>query len=209
MDYEPGEIKTFNPQKGISTEIILEVLTRHRDAFKQARTGELPGLTVEKITDNDRKMNQARALNLIISAQREMITISRPNIIHTSTKKYEKKYKDDKEKEEHKFEDEDNDYNNLIKWLDFLRYCESVILKAERSKALEDDFMVTKQNSMGDSVNELTENFYDMLNDLESSYEQIYLLMLINKIVSAGIEDDDELTYKQKEEEAIKRVVEA
>ena len=67
MDYEPGEIKTFNPQKGISTEIILEVLTRHRDAFKQARTGELIGLTVEKITDNDRKMNQARALNLIIS----------------------------------------------------------------------------------------------------------------------------------------------
>jgi len=48
-----------------------------------------------------------------------------------------------------------------------------------------------------------------MLDDLEESYEQIYLLMLTNKIVSAGIEEDEELSYKEKEEEAIKRVVEA
>jgi hypothetical protein len=48
-----------------------------------------------------------------------------------------------------------------------------------------------------------------MLDDLEQSYEQIYLLMLTNKIVSSGIEEDEELSYKEKEEEAIKRVVEA
>ena len=38
---------------------------------------------------------------------------------------------------------------------------------------------------------------------------QIYLLMLTNKIVSAGIEEDEEATYKEKEEEAVRRVVEA
>ena len=48
-----------------------------------------------------------------------------------------------------------------------------------------------------------------MLDDLESSYEQIYLIMLTNKIVSAGIEEDEELSYKEKEAEMIKRVVEA
>ena len=56
---------------------------------------------------------------------------------------------------------------------------------------------------------QLTQNFYEMVEELESSYEQIYLLMLTNKIVSAGIEEDEELTYKQKEEEAVRRVVEA
>jgi len=44
---------------------------------------------------------------------------------------------------------------------------------------------------------------------LENSYEQVYLLMLINKIVSAGLEEDEELTYKQKEEEAVRRTIEA
>jgi len=48
-----------------------------------------------------------------------------------------------------------------------------------------------------------------MLDDLESSYEQIYLLMLTNKIVSAGIEESEELSYKEQEDELIRRVVEA
>jgi len=48
-----------------------------------------------------------------------------------------------------------------------------------------------------------------MLEDLESSYEQIYLIMLTNKIVSAGIEEDEELSYKEKEEEFINRIVNA
>ena len=48
-----------------------------------------------------------------------------------------------------------------------------------------------------------------MLDELENSYEQIYLLMLTNKIVSAGVEEDDEMTYKEKEQEAIRRAVEA
>jgi hypothetical protein len=210
MAYDPGDIKVFNPNKEIAKEITLEILIRHRDALKQARTGELPGVEIENLKDNDRKMNQARALNLIVSAQREMITASRPIIKFTSYQKWKKKYKDEKEQEEHPFEKEDNDYNKMIGWLNFLIMCEKEILNAEKSKKLDDDFLLTKvNNSTGEEVNELTENFYDMLNDLESSYEDIYLIMLINKIVSAGIEEDEELSYKEKEQEAIRRVVEA
>ena len=91
MVYEPGDIKVFNPNKEIAKEITLEILIRHRDSLKQARTGEIPGITMDKIADNDRKMNQARALNLIISAQREMITASRPIIKFTSMQKWKKK----------------------------------------------------------------------------------------------------------------------
>lgn len=209
MAYEPGDIKVFNPNKEISKEITLEILIRHRDALKQARTGELPNTPMNDIRDNDRKMNQARALNLIISAQREMITASRPIIFHTSSAKWKKKYKEEEEQTAHPFDKEENDYKKIMNWLEFLRACEKSILNAERSKTLDDDFLVTKTNSLGEEVNELTDNFYEMIEDLESSYEQIYLLMLTNKIVSAGIEEDEEMTYKEKEAEAIRRVVEA
>lgn len=71
--YEPGDLKVFNPNKEISREIILEVLIRHRDALKQARTGEIVGIPMDKIEDNQRKINQVRGLNLIISAQRKWL----------------------------------------------------------------------------------------------------------------------------------------
>jgi hypothetical protein len=206
--FEPGEVKTFNPAKEISKEITLEILIRHRDALKQARTGELVGVSVEKIDDNSRKLNQVKALNLIVSAQREMITISRPIVWFRATQKWKKKYNDDEKQLENPFEKEDNDYNKILEWLYFLRECENAILNAERTKTKDDDFMVVREKSEGD-VNELTSNFYDMVDDLESSYEQIYLLMLTNKIVSAGIEEDEEMSYKEKEQEAIRRVVEA
>jgi hypothetical protein len=206
--YEPGDLKVFNPNKEISREIILEVLIRHRDALKQARTGEIVGIPMDKIEDNQRKINQVRGLNLIISAQREMITISRPIIFFKSMQKWKKDYKTEKKEEIPPFEKEDNDYNNLMDWLNFLKDCEDAIIKAERTKRLDDDFLWVKQTNDGD-INELTTNFYEMVDDLESSYEQIYLLMLTNKIVSAGIEEDEEMTYKEKEKEAIRRIVEA
>lgn len=206
--YEPGDLKVFNPNKEISREIILEVLIRHRDALKQARTGEIVGIPMDKIEDNQRKINQVRGLNLIISAQREMVTISRPIIFFKSMQKWKKDYKTEKKEEIPPFEKEDNDYNNLMDWLNFLKDCEDAIIKAERTKRLDDDFLWVKQTNDGD-INELTTNFYEMVDDLESSYEQIYLLMLTNKIVSAGIEEDEEMTYKEKEKEAIRRIVEA
>lgn len=210
MGYETGDIKVFNPNKEISREITLEILIRHRDAMKQARTGELVGVAIESISDNDRKLNQARALNLIVSAQREMITVSRPIIFFSSTQKWKKKNKKDEDRDINKFKDESNDYNKLMEWLNFLRHCGEAIIKADKTKTLADDFMVTTtDNNSGKESNELTNNFYEMLEDLESSYEQIYLLMLVNKIVSSGIEEDEELSYKEKEEEAIRRVVEA
>jgi len=214
--YEAGEIKTFNPNKEISREIILEVLIRHRDAFKQARTGELVGIPVEKISDNQRKLNQVRALNLIIAAQREMITLSRPTVSFRSHHTWKQKFKKDEDQELNPFHDKtgatviyDCDYKKLINWNSFLRSCEDAIELADQTPSLDDDFMRTKTDSEGEEQNILTSNFKDMLDDLESSYEQIYLLMLTNKIVSAGIEEDEELTYKEQENEAISRIKEA
>ena len=210
MAHDAGDIKVFNPNKEISKEITLEILIRHRDALKQARTGELIGVAVENISDNNRKMNQARALNLIISAQREMITASRPIVLHTAMHKWKKKNRLDKDQEENPFDKEDNDYNKMMGWLKFLRFCGESLIDADKTVSKDDDFMVTiTDNNSGEEKNELTANFYEMVEALEGSYEQIYLIMLVNKIVSAGIEDDDELTYKEKEAEMVKRIEEA
>lgn len=208
MGIDNGDIRLFNPNKEISKEITLEILMRHRDAMKQARTGELPNITMDQLQDNDRKFNQVRALNLIISSQREMITISRPIIYYRSLQKWKKDNKEDKDQLENPFNEHKNDYNSMREWLDFLGSCKKALLEAEKTRRLDDDFILTKTTAEGD-VNELTNNFYEMLEDLESSYEQIYLLMLTNKIVSAGIEEDEELTYKEKEKEAVRRVIEA
>lgn len=206
--YDTGDVKVFNPSKEASTEITLEFLIRHRDALKQARTGEIVGIPLYKMDDNARKIYQVKALNLIISAQREMISNSRSILLLRSMQKWKKTFKTDEEQQNNPFEKEDNDYNKIMEWLEFLKKCEGAILEAEKTRRKDDDFMEVKQTNEG-TINVLTHNFYEMLEDLESSYEQIYLLMLKNKIVSAGIEEDEEMSYKEKEQEAIRRVMEA
>lgn len=208
MGYGTDDIKTFNPQKEISREIILEILIRHRDAFKQARTGELPDTSMDNIRDNDRKYNQVRALNLIISAQKEMINVSRPIVFWRASKLWERAFKEDEDRVKNPFDKHENDYSKIMDWSKFLRSLQEAIITADRTPELEDDFLIEKDIN-GQKENQLTENFFDMLEDLESSYEQIYLLMLINKIVSAGIEEDEELSYKEQEVEAVRRITEA
>jgi len=202
-----ADIRVFNPSKEISREITLDILIRHRDAMKQARTGEKIG--EGNFSDNERKINQVKALNLILSSQREMITVSRPVVYFRSTQKWKKEQRNAKEEDKVRFEEHENDYNDLMGYLEIVKACEKDIIEAERTKSLDDDFILEKQDSLGETKMILTNNFFDMLDELESSYEKIYLLMLTNKIVSAGIEEDEESTYKEKEAEMIRRVEDA
>ena len=208
MVYEEGEIKVINPGKEIATEIVVEMLMRHRDALIQSRSGKISGIPLEKIRYNQRKLNQVRGLSLMISAQKDMITYSRAIIYNNSNYKWKKKYNTDEDRLKFPFEKEINDYNDLKNWLKFLEECEQSIINADKTKTLDDDFMIEKTTNQG-IVRELTHNFYEMLSDLETSYERINLLMLTNKVISAGIEHDDEMEYIELENEAIRRIVEA
>jgi len=203
-----GEIQTYNASQGIAKERDLQLILWHTQSMRQARTGEIPGKLLEEIQDNDRKLNQVRALNLVISAQRELITISRSQIKFRSIMQWKRKYKEDQEQIDHPFDKFDCDYNKIIYLKEQLEACEQDIIAAEESPSLQDDFLMKKQKTDGEFF-ELTKNFYDMLRVLEDSYEDIHLLMLVNKIISAGIEENEELTYKEKEEEMKKRVLEA
>jgi len=81
--------------------------------------------------------------------------------------------------------------------------------KADLSPTLDDDFMITKMNSDGEEENHLTQNFSDMYDDLMISYDKVYGLLITNKIVGQGLEESEELSYKEQEEELIRRVVDA
>lgn len=216
---EEGDIRVFNPQKEVSREITLDILVRHRDAMKQARTGAIPNVEEQPRSDNEKRINQVRALTLIIAAQREMITLSRPIMYFRSLQKWKKGHKSDEDKEKYPFNEKIQgvdpmilkyDYFKLKYWLELLKACEQDIIEADRTKSFDDDYIIEKDDQVtGEKIFQLTNNFFAMLEELENSYEQIYLLMLTNKIVSAGIEEDEELTYKEKEQEAIRRVTEA
>jgi hypothetical protein len=211
MNFGAGEVRVLNPSKDIAKEIVLDVLIRHRDAIKQARTGERPYLEKEneKISDNEKRLNQVRALSLIIGSQREMITIARPIIYNNSQKQWKKRYPEEKKRALHPFDTYKCDYNDLLLWLDFLKECMNEIELASRTRTTDDDFLFEIINILGEKELVLTKNFHDMLEDLESSYEQIYLKMIRHKIVSQGLEEDDDMTYKEKEQEAIRRILEA
>lgn len=202
-----SEVQLFNTAKKESDEIVFPIIEGHKFAITQARTGELRDMPIEKISKNQRKLNRVKALHLIISCQKDMIQISRPTVRWNTLKVWEKKHKD-KERVDNPFEKQDNDYNKLMKVRKLLNFFDSEIMKADKSATKDDDFLIEMDGADG-VESELTQNFYEMFNELEDVYEDVYIIMIKHKIVSAGISEDEELSYKEKEKEAISRLVEA
>ena len=203
------ELRTYNSAKGIATERDLKLIIWHMEAMRQARTGLISGLEEKEVNINDKKMNQVRALSLIISAQEDLIGTFSAQILFRSNNKYKKAHKTEEEQKENPFKEHDNDYNKVMLLSKKINACRMDILEAERTRSLEDDFITERQDSKGCLILELTVNFYEMLRELDKTFEEINLILLMNNCISAGIEEDEELTYKEKEKEAIRRVVEA
>lgn len=197
-----GEISQFNPSKDIAREVTLQIIIKHRDATAQAREGVIPG--VEVLGDKQKKYNKIKGLFKMISSQREMINISRPAVLHNCMAKWNRRSEDNKKP----FEEEENEYNDLMVVREILQEAELDMTKAEQSKTVDDDYLIEKQRAEGVQYI-LTEKYFEMINGLEDLYEKIYLIMLKHKIVSSGIEVDEIKTYKETEDEAIRRIVEA
>ncbi len=204
-----GEIQVYNPDKQISEQVTLKNVVAHDAAMRLARTG-VPDLPSETpLTPNDRMKLRFKGLNEIISSQQCIITNIKAIVKNNSEAQWRKKNKSDEDKSKNKFEDEDNDYNELVAILKFLDFCEQKVIEARKTKMPDDDFLIQRQAHTGDFVLELTSNFFEMMKELEESYEEIYGIMLRNKIVSSGFTVDEELDDKKKEEEAMSRIVEA
>jgi len=208
MAFEGGEIKTYNASQEIARNRDLPLILFYEDMMLQARTGKPPGLNMDDITDNQRKLNQVRGLSRVISALKQLINMSRSQIKYRAFSKWEKKNTALEDEEKIEFEDDVNDYNTLMEYRNLLDACELDILEAEKTPTVDDDFLIKKQTTEGERF-ELTKNFYEMLTELEDVWEEINLLMLTNKIISSGIEADEEFTYQEQEQEVIRRITDA
>ena len=213
MGYESGELKTMQSGKEIDLNTTVPAIVDCFNALKQSKTGKIIG-SEDKISDNKKKLNQIRGLSLLISTQETAITFSRAQIEYRSKSKWAKNNKGKEDLEKDSFDelnkelsDMKYDFNKLLYWSNFLKNCRKSILIAEKTKRLDDDFMTKKETNEGE-IFELTDNFWEMLEDLEACFSAIHLLMYINKVISSGIEEDEELTYKEQEEAFIKRVIE-
>lgn len=214
MAYESGDLKTMQSGKEIDLNTTLPAMIDFRDALRQAKTGQIRGEEKE-YTDNQKKLNQIRGLSLLVSAQETLITLSRSQIEYRSYQKWGKKNKDSSEEEKEPFFEEGippeqmkYDYGKLMYWNRFLQECRQSIINAEKTKRIDDDFLIV-ENVNGENVFRLTDNFWDMLEDLQESFSAIHLLMLINKVISSGVEEDEEITYKEQEKLFIERVLDA
>ncbi len=204
-----GEIHVYNPDKQLSEQVTLKNIVAHDVAMRLARTG-VPDLPSDKpITPNERMKLRFKGINEIISSQQCMITNIKAIVKNNNEVQWRKKNKEDENKVKNPFDDEDNDYNELVAILRFLDICEQKIITARQTKIQDDDFLIKRQEHTGEWVLDLTKNFFEMMKELEESYEEIYSIMLRNKIVSSGFTVDEELEDKQKEEEAMRRIVES
>ena len=203
-------VSIWNPDKQLSEQVTLKNIVSHDNAMNLARSG-VPLLPSEKpLSFNDRISLRFKGLNEMISAQQCIITNNQGIIRVNSFETWKKKYKIEEEQLNNKFAEEDNDYNEISAILLFLDECEQKIIIARRTKTFVDDFIWEKKDSnTGNTVLELTPNFFKMMKDLEHSYEAIYCILINNKIVSSGISYDEETTDKEIEEEQYRRIVES
>jgi len=115
-----GDISVFNPDKQISEQITLKNLVIHDKAMRLARTGVPEEPSEKPLSANERTSLRFKGLNEIISAQQCLITNAEPIVEHNSRNDWNKRHKKDEEKLEDPFEDDDNDYNELVAILTFL-----------------------------------------------------------------------------------------
>lgn len=202
-----GEVGVWNTAKQEAEQIVFPILKRHVDETRQARTGEIIGVPIEKIDKNKRKLNRVKSLHLMISSQKDLIQIALPYARSPSINEWERKYNDEA-KLKNPFEKEINDYNKLKEIRQLLDFLDSEIMEAEKSTTKDDDFLIESQGIAG-MESELTQNFYDMFRELEESYEEIYTILIKYNLVSAGISEDEATSYKELEKEGIRRITEA
>lgn len=176
MDKEKNqEVKSFDLQAELGSQLIVDVLLKHRDIYRQASSGIVPEWNLDlnnrvMISGKDydfpiysKAIHQEKALQLLISNQLELICLIRP-ILKLSKSK---------------------NHKEIMKISKHLKLFRSCIFKATQTKRLEDDFIKVFIDNHGTNNRvELTQNFYDMMEELEDTYEKIYEIIGEDEIIS-------------------------
>jgi hypothetical protein len=148
--------------------LVLDSLEQHQRFMRVVRGLDI---TLDHLNQKELVFTRVQALSKVIQSQREIITITRGLVSHRIEKEEGKAYK------------------KLLETLDFLKYCTHCIREADRTKRLDDDFLTKRSNEEGE-IYELTPNFREMLEDLETSFEQIYNILLECGILTTTIKEE-------------------
>jgi hypothetical protein len=185
-------------------------MVAHDMAMDLARRGIPQGPLEKPLTFNERVLQRFKGLNEMISIQQSIISNNKAIVKVNCIEKWKKKYKEEEEQKNNPFDEEDNDYNELLAILSFLDGCEQKIITSRKSNTFKDDFIWEKQsNNDAGKVFELSPNFFTMLKDLEDSYEGIHSILIYNKIVSSGLSTNEDVSETEKEAELVRRILNA
>jgi len=202
-------IKNHVPDKGIS-DITLRNLERYDEAELLARTGVPSDPAFTPRNYNEKVENRFEGLKLMYANQQHIISGHNMATIEKNCyNSWQRKYKEEEERLEHPFEDEDNDINELKAILDFLDECEQKVEQSIITQRFEDDFVIEKEHWDGSKRKELSKHFFNMFKELVDSYRAIYGVLIDNKIVTLGMGEDADKTEEEKEEELKRRILNA
>jgi len=208
MAYEIGDIKDFNVSKEIRHNVDLPMFIQYRLAATQARTGSTPIKSHHDMSDNERRINQVKGLTEINSAMRQIIDGTASRVKRKSKKRWEKQNSSLDNDDDEWEKDETTDYFKLKELKSFLKFAHEQMRIADETTSLEDDFSI-EADIDGKKVVKLTDNYYNMLEDLEDAHEVLDDIMSRCGIDSMGMHEDEELTYKEQELAFIEAVKEA
>jgi len=188
---------SWNPQRKISEEIVFGKIEEYMNAMKQARTGIPNNEEVKILTEESKIIYQVKAITYIISALQGILDICKPSIMSDCYEKW--KRMNPVYRKQFPFEKEDIKRNgyNLIKQEIFPTIQKiNVLLRTRRIQ------LIKRKNV---KENELTLVFFELLEEFDSLFEKIYVLLIRHNIVSAW-KPLSELTYLEKERKAIERI---
>jgi hypothetical protein len=212
VDYDnssDGSIKNHVPDKGIS-EITLDNLRLYDDAARMAKTGIPKDPSLKPRNHNEMVENRFEGLVDMIALQAHIISgHNMATVEKNCLSKWNKQHKEDKDKINNKFEEEDNDINTLKDILVILQGFEEDIEKSVNTPTHKDDFVIIKIDGEGNKRKQLTQKFYTVHNQLISLYRDIYGILQENKIVTLGVSQDIDKTEQEKEEELKRRILQS
>lgn len=203
-----GEIKNFNSAKQITEFMDLRLVKELLDSFYVARRGVKPEQNIEEINLKTNVENKVQGLKSITYALKDLIMRGRGEIESEELTKWMNKNKGKEDKDKTNFEDEENDYNRLEYQRRKVNACFMDLIEAQKTRSLKDDFMVRRDTADGE-IYEVTDKYYEMLEELEDSWKEIEKILKQHKILSQGMIVDEELNYKEQERLFMERFKEA
>lgn len=147
--------------------MIADSLEMHQKAMRFARMGSDTLEKAEEINDYNRTKIKSRSLSRVIHIQIELLRLARGLLSDTP------------------------DYDKLNELKKFVDNLEQRIIIADKTRSLSDDIAIEKIDNDGEKTMFLTQNYYEIRESLEESFEEIFMILSKNGLTSQLIKSQN------------------